>query len=189
MAVSPFDGVNRIRFKGSPEEFRIAECEFRIFKTRFRLQFRIRNSNFAILPGLSAQISLRSRLPRNAIWFSIYRGDSRTVSTSVANQTRSGGADGRETAPRAAGHNRPAVHGLGFPLIPAGVLDRWWAESCECVEYAVDVEVDRCSHRVVTFFLGRRVRARRRAGRLVRGGACGRGSRPMPAGVGVPRAR
>src|SRR5712664_1121845 len=55
MAVSPFDGVNRIRFKGSPEEFRIAECEFRIFKTRFRLQFAIRNSNFVILPGLSAR--------------------------------------------------------------------------------------------------------------------------------------
>src|SRR6266852_4974288 len=55
-AVSPFDGVNRIRFKGSPEEFRIAECEFRIFKTSFRLQFAIRNSNFVILPGLSAPI-------------------------------------------------------------------------------------------------------------------------------------
>src|SRR5216683_3302188 len=52
ITVSPFDGVNRIRFKGSPEEFRIAECEFRIFKTSFRLQFAIRNSNFVILPGL-----------------------------------------------------------------------------------------------------------------------------------------
>ncbi len=54
MAVSPFDGVNRIRFKGSPEEFRIAECEFRILKRAFDF-----NSQFAIpisqfFPGLSA---------------------------------------------------------------------------------------------------------------------------------------
>ncbi len=43
MAVSPFDGVNRIRFKGSPEEFRIAECELRILKRAFDF-----NSQFAI---------------------------------------------------------------------------------------------------------------------------------------------
>src|SRR5207302_9434245 len=69
MAVSPFDGVNRIRFKGSPQEFRIADCEFRIFTIRFRLQFAISNPNFAILTGLSATISRRSRLPRNVFDF------------------------------------------------------------------------------------------------------------------------
>ena len=69
MAVSPFDGVNRIRFKGSPEEFRIAECEFRILKRAFDF-----NSQFAIpisqfFPGLSALIFCRSGLPRNVFDF------------------------------------------------------------------------------------------------------------------------
>ena len=72
MAVSPFDGVNRIRFKGSPEEFRIAECEFRILKLAFDF-----NSQFAIpisqfFPGLSALISCRSGLPRNVFDFQNY---------------------------------------------------------------------------------------------------------------------
>src|SRR2546425_9122457 len=69
LTVSPFDGVNRIRFKGSPEEFRIAECEFRILKRAFEF-----NSQFAIpisqfFSGLSATISCKSRLPRNVFDF------------------------------------------------------------------------------------------------------------------------
>jgi hypothetical protein len=48
MAVSPFDGVNRIRFKGSPGEFRISECEFRIYQhlLAFNPQSEIRNPQF-----------------------------------------------------------------------------------------------------------------------------------------------
>jgi hypothetical protein len=46
MAVSPFDGANRIRFKGSPE------CGFMI--AALRTQIRIQHSEIRIPSGLSA---------------------------------------------------------------------------------------------------------------------------------------
>jgi hypothetical protein len=66
VAVSPFDGVNRIRFKGSP-----THCRFAIVDCRLNSSLQIGNWKLAISndPGLSASIHVDSGSPETLFGF------------------------------------------------------------------------------------------------------------------------
>lgn len=61
MAVSPFDGANRIRFKGSPD------CGFAIADCGIEKQIRIQHSEIHISLGLSAAHALKAAAPPKAV--------------------------------------------------------------------------------------------------------------------------
>src|SRR5438128_2695606 len=68
ITVSPFDGVNRIRFKGSP-----THCGFAIVDCRLNSSFQIGNRKLAISndPGLSASILVDVGSPETYLVFKL----------------------------------------------------------------------------------------------------------------------
>ena len=80
MVVSPFDGVNRIRFKGSPSiaDFRFAIADLKSFVLKPAFGYR----QWA-MSGLSARSVAKPGLPRKLAELSNSSSDSKSVSERV----------------------------------------------------------------------------------------------------------